>query len=122
MNGRAFKLGMFSKSRGKPFAAIVLDDTALDLAQAAEAHGRAGLKTAAAGPLTIQALLDDWDRNFAALQEIAAFLDKEGKPGEALASPHRAAAGRPPGQDVLRRAELPGARRRDDPRRHVTQG
>ena len=36
--------------------------------------------------------------------------------------PDRAAADRPPGQDVLRRAELPGARRRDDPRRHVAEG
>ena len=28
MNGRAFKLGTFAKPDGKPFAAIVLDDTA----------------------------------------------------------------------------------------------
>ena len=32
MDGRAFKLGTFSKANGKPFAAIVLDDTAIDLA------------------------------------------------------------------------------------------
>jgi 2,4-diketo-3-deoxy-L-fuconate hydrolase len=72
MNGRAFNLGTFSKSGGKPFAAIVLDDNAVDLAQAAAAANR---KLTGA---TIQDLLGDWDRNFAALQEIAAFLDKEG--------------------------------------------
>ena len=38
MNGRAFKLGTFAKPDGKPFAAIVLDDTAIDLAQAAAAQ------------------------------------------------------------------------------------
>ena len=27
MNGRAFKLGTFAKPDGKPFAAIVLDDS-----------------------------------------------------------------------------------------------
>ncbi len=72
MNGRAFNLGTFSKAGGKPFAAIVLDDSAVDLAQAATAANR---KLSGA---TIQDLLEDWDRNFAALQEIAAFLDKEG--------------------------------------------
>lgn len=76
MNGRAFKLGTFSKTGGKPFAAIVLDDSAFDLAQAATASGR---KLGDTGSL--QDLLGDWDRNFGALQEIAAFLDKEGKPG-----------------------------------------
>jgi 2-keto-4-pentenoate hydratase/2-oxohepta-3-ene-1,7-dioic acid hydratase in catechol pathway len=79
MNGREFKLGAFAKSGGKPFAAIVLDDTAIDLAQAATAANRT--LTAAA---SIQDLLGDWDRNFAALQEIVAFLDKEKKPGDAV--------------------------------------
>ena len=81
MDGRAFKLGTFAKPGGKPFAAIVLDDTAYDLAQAAEAHGRARLETGGPHGLTLQDLLADWDRNFAALQEIAAFLGKEKKPG-----------------------------------------
>ena len=44
MNGRAFKLGTFAKPDGKPFTAIVLDDTAIDLAQAAAAS-RFGRKT-----------------------------------------------------------------------------
>jgi hypothetical protein len=37
MNGRAFKLGTFAKPNGTSFAAIVLDDTAIDLGQANEA-------------------------------------------------------------------------------------
>ena len=82
MNGRAFKLGTFAKPDGKPFAAIVLDDTAIHLAQAHEAYrgsGRPALSTAASSPgLNIQDLLGDWDANFAVLQEIVAFLDKEG--------------------------------------------
>jgi 2-keto-4-pentenoate hydratase/2-oxohepta-3-ene-1,7-dioic acid hydratase in catechol pathway len=76
MNGTPFKLGTFAKSDGKPFAAIVLGDTAFPLTQAAQASGRAGLGTTD----SIQGLLGDWDKNFAALQEIAAFLEKE-KPG-----------------------------------------
>jgi 2-keto-4-pentenoate hydratase/2-oxohepta-3-ene-1,7-dioic acid hydratase in catechol pathway len=88
MNGREFKLGTFAKPDGKPFAAIVLDDTAIHLAQAHEAYrgsGRPALSTAASSPgLNIQDLLADWDKNFAVLQEMAAFLDKEGaKPGAA---------------------------------------
>ena len=82
MNGRAFKLGTFAKPDGKPFAAIVLDDTAIHLAQAYEAYrgsGRPALSTAASSPgLNIQDLLGDWDKNFAVLQEMVAFLDKEG--------------------------------------------
>src|SRR5438105_1949783 len=78
MNGRAFKLGTFSRPDGKPFAAIVLDDTAVDLAQAAAA-GRKTLTTETGTPNpSIQDLLENWDANFATLQEIVAFLDKDG--------------------------------------------
>ena len=80
MTGRAFKLGTFAKSGGKPFAAIVLDDNAYDLAQAAKASGKS-----LGDARTIQDLLEDWDRNFDTLQEIAAFLDKE-KSGAAAVS------------------------------------
>ena len=72
MNGRAFKLGTFAKSDGKPFAAIVLDDSAIPLAEAAQASGKSGLTSTA----SIRDLLGDWDRNFATLQEIVAKLDK----------------------------------------------
>src|SRR5919112_638905 len=82
MDGRAFKLGTFAKPDSKPFATIVVDDTAVHLAQAHEAYRGARRSVLNTGDtshaLTIQALLDDWDRNFAALQEIVAFLDKEG--------------------------------------------
>jgi 2,4-diketo-3-deoxy-L-fuconate hydrolase len=84
MNGRAFKLGTFAKPDGKPFTAIVLDDTAIDLGQAVAASGKK-LKTESGNPNpSIQDLLDSWDANFATLQEIVAFLDKDGgKPGAA---------------------------------------
>ena len=81
MTDRAFKLGTFAKPDGKPFPAIVLDDTAIDLAQAHEAY-RAGGRPTLSSTSSIQDLLDDWERNFATLQEIVAFLDKAGsKPG-----------------------------------------
>ena len=73
MNGRAFKLGTFARPNGKPFAAIVLD-TAIDLAQAHEAY-RASGRPALSSTSSIQDLLDDWERNFATLQEIVAFLE-----------------------------------------------
>ena len=76
MNGTPFKLGSFVKAVGKPFAAIVLGDDAFPLAAAAIAH-----KSALASVTTIQGLLDDWDANFAALQEVVTFLEKEGRPG-----------------------------------------
>ena len=111
MNGTPFKLGTFAKQGGAAFAAIVLDDDVVDL------------KSARGGKLTstdsIDGLLDNWDANFAALQEIVAALEKEGRPGRRQAcQPACAAAGRPPRQDVLCRAEFPGARRRDAARRH----
>ena len=84
MNGRAFKLGTFVKPDGAPFAAIVLDDTAVDLAQAHDAYRGSGRRGALSSTGSIQGLLDDWDRNFAVLQEIVAFLDKEKKPGDAV--------------------------------------
>ena len=101
MNGRAFKLGTFAKPDGKPFAAIVLDDTAVHLAQAHEAYrgsGRPALQHRGQQPgLHIQDLLDDWDKNFAVLQEIVGLPRQGGrrKPGAAAGrEPDRAAAGR----------------------------
>jgi 2-keto-4-pentenoate hydratase/2-oxohepta-3-ene-1,7-dioic acid hydratase in catechol pathway len=98
MNGRAFKLGTFAKPDGKPFAAIVLDDTAIDLGQAAAAYHGFGRKTLTTEASTqnpsIQDLLESWDANFATLQEIVAFLDKDGaRPG---ATPVKGLTPRPP--------------------------
>jgi len=76
MNGTPFKLGTFAKSNGKPFAAIVLGDDVIDIATA-----RGG----ASSPTTsIDALLEDWDANFAKLQETVARIGKEGLPSGAV--------------------------------------
>jgi 2,4-didehydro-3-deoxy-L-rhamnonate hydrolase len=78
MNGTPFKLGTFAKAGGAPFAAIVLGDNAIGLAEAqAAAKGRGKALSAN----TIDGLLENWDANFAALQEIVAILEKEGMPG-----------------------------------------
>jgi 2,4-didehydro-3-deoxy-L-rhamnonate hydrolase len=70
MNGTPFKLGTFAKQGGKPFAAVVLGDHAMDLA----AIGMAG---------SIDELLEDWDANFSRLQEAVAKLEKQGLPASA---------------------------------------
>jgi 2,4-diketo-3-deoxy-L-fuconate hydrolase len=70
MNGTPFKLGAFAKQGGKPFAAVVLGDDAIDVA----AVGVAG---------SIDDLLEDWDANFSRLQEAVAKLEKQGLPAGA---------------------------------------
>jgi 2,4-didehydro-3-deoxy-L-rhamnonate hydrolase len=75
MNGAPFKLGTFAK-HGGAFVAIVLGDDAIALATAATMR-----KSALANIATVQDLLHDWDANFAALQEIVAVLEKDGRPG-----------------------------------------
>jgi 2,4-didehydro-3-deoxy-L-rhamnonate hydrolase len=85
MNGTPFKLGTFAKQGGKPFAAIVLGDDAIELAAATAAARKGDVSSTA----SIDGLLENWDANFSVLQEIAAFLEKEGRPGAAkLASLH----------------------------------
>jgi 2,4-diketo-3-deoxy-L-fuconate hydrolase len=76
MNGTPFKLGTFAKFGGGSFAAIVLGDDVIGLNAAATAR-----KSALTSVPTIQSLLESWDANFAALQEIVGFLEKEGRPG-----------------------------------------
>ncbi len=81
MNGTVFKLGMFAKQDGKGFPAIVLGDDTIDLAQAHDAYRASGRKTLGRTD-SIDGLLENWDANFAVLQEIVAFLEKDGrKPG-----------------------------------------
>jgi 2,4-didehydro-3-deoxy-L-rhamnonate hydrolase len=81
MNGTPFKLGTFAKAGSAPFAAIVLGDDAIDL-KAADAARQSGGQGGLSGAESIDALLENWDANFAALQEIVAHLEKTGeRPG-----------------------------------------
>ncbi len=73
MNGSPFKLGTFAKSGGGSFAAIVLGDDVIELGSI-----RPGVFVSAS---SIDALLADWDANFAKLQETVAAIEKEGRPG-----------------------------------------
>jgi len=77
MNGTPFKLGTFAKNGGGSFAAIVLGNDAFDLAAAAAAARKGSLSSAA----SIDGLLQNWDANFPVLQEIAAFIQKQGSSG-----------------------------------------
>jgi 2,4-didehydro-3-deoxy-L-rhamnonate hydrolase len=83
MNGTPFKLATFARPDAKPFAALVLGDdvVALSAAHAAFRDARGG--TPLSGPDSILSLLESWDANFAVLQEIVAFVEKEGVPAGA---------------------------------------
>jgi 2,4-didehydro-3-deoxy-L-rhamnonate hydrolase len=75
MNGTPFKLGRFARG-GESFTAVVLGEQAVALAKAnaayREARGR-GLEAD-----TIDGLLETWESAFPTLQEIVAFIEKEG--------------------------------------------
>ena len=85
MNGTPFKLGTFARGGGDPFAAIVLGDKAVDLAKAHALYRSAARRGALAETGGIFGLLADWDANFSVLQEMVAFLEKEGLPADAAA-------------------------------------
>ena len=74
MNGIPFKLSTFAQSGGGAFAAVVLGDNVIDLRS---------LRAGTFGSTSIDALLDDWDANFAKLQEAVAAIQKEGLPSDA---------------------------------------
>jgi 2-keto-4-pentenoate hydratase/2-oxohepta-3-ene-1,7-dioic acid hydratase in catechol pathway len=78
MNGSAFKLGTFAKPAGGPFAAIVLGESVIDLSKAHAAYGASRRASALTATDSILGLLEDWEANFAVLQEIVVFLEKEG--------------------------------------------
>jgi 2,4-diketo-3-deoxy-L-fuconate hydrolase len=90
MNGTAFKLATYAGYPGGRFAAIVLGDTALDIATVYPAYRQS--PRGKAGPLTatdsLLGLLEGWDHNFPVLQEMVVFIEQEG-----IASP-RFAGGR----------------------------
>ncbi|HTV37450.1 MAG TPA: fumarylacetoacetate hydrolase family protein, partial [Xanthobacteraceae bacterium] len=84
MNGTPFKLGTFAKSGGAPFAAIVLgDDDVINLKALPNAVTLSSTDS-------IDALLEDWDANFAKLQELVAHIEKQGRPGAVKHSSLRA--------------------------------
>ena len=80
MNGTAFTLGTFAKQGGGSFAAIVLGDTAVDLPAAQTAYRSSARKGALSSTGSIDGLLENWDANFSVLQEIVAYIEKEGLP------------------------------------------
>jgi len=90
MNGTAFKLATLAKPGGDAFVAVVLDDDAIDLKSAHAAYRAAGRKGELSAADSMLGLLEDWDKNFAVLQEIVAFLEKEGKSGTAKLSSFKA--------------------------------
>jgi len=73
MNGTPFKLGTFAKDGGGAFAAVVLGDNVIDLRS---------LRAGTFGSTSIDGLLDDWDANFAKLQEAVAVMQKQGLPSD----------------------------------------
>ena len=84
MNGSAFKLGTFATPNGDPFAAIVLGNEAMDLTRAYEIYRGSARRKALSSTNSILGLLQSWEANFPVLQDIVAFLEKEGvKPGAA---------------------------------------
>ncbi len=78
MNGTPFKLGTFAKQGGAPFVALVLGDDAADLAAAHASYRAAARKGSLTDAGSVQGLLQNWDANFAVLQDIVAFIEKEG--------------------------------------------
>jgi 2,4-didehydro-3-deoxy-L-rhamnonate hydrolase len=83
MNGKEFKLGTFAKPGGAPFVAMVLGDDVFDLSLAHAAYRAAPRRGALSATGSILGLLENWDANFTLLQEIAAFLEKEGPSSDA---------------------------------------
>ena len=81
MNGTPFKLATLAKPNANAFVAIVLGDDAVELSSAHAAYRAAARKGTLSTTDNIFGLLQSWDANFPVLQEIVAFLEKEGKPG-----------------------------------------
>jgi 2,4-didehydro-3-deoxy-L-rhamnonate hydrolase len=76
LNGTPFKLATLRKPNGTAFVALVLGDDAVDLKTAHAAYAKGRLSASE----TMVGLLEDWDANFAVLQEIVAFIEKNGLP------------------------------------------
>ena len=125
MHGTPFKLGTFAKSGEPPFAAIVLgNNDIIELSARARRLSRFAAPRHLSATGSISCSAGELGRELRRAAGDRGLPRQGGRETRRRArhQPDRAAAGRPPGQDVLRRAELPGARRRDDPRRHVADG
>ena len=91
MNGTPFRLAMLAKPGGSPFVAIVLGDDAIDLSAAHAAYRASGRGSVLSATDSIFGLLERWEANFPVLQEVVAFLEKEGlHPGAAKLASLRA--------------------------------
>ena len=80
MNGTPFKLATFAATGGGNFAAIVLGDDVIGIPGAYRAFRDSAARKAGALGATegLYEILQDWDQNFAVLQEMVAFIEKEG--------------------------------------------
>lgn len=85
MNGTPFKLGTFATAGGGRIAAIVLGEDAFGLPATAAAFGARGGAPGRLSADSLDGLLPDWERNFALLQEIVAFVEREGAQSERFA-------------------------------------
>jgi 2,4-didehydro-3-deoxy-L-rhamnonate hydrolase len=83
MNGTPFKLATFAKPGAKPIVALVLGDQVVELSAAHAAYRGARGGAALSATDSIFDLLESWDANFAVLQELVAFVAKEGVPAGA---------------------------------------
>ena len=85
MNGTPFKLATIARANtsAKPFVALVLGDETIDLSAVHTAYRAARGGRALSAADSILDLLADWDANFAVLQEMVAFIKKEGVPAGA---------------------------------------
>ena len=89
MNGTPFRLATIARAgtTSTPCVALVLGDRTVDLAAVHEAYRAARGGATLSATHSIFGLLEDWDANFAVLQEMAAFIEKEGVPAGAAVAP-----------------------------------
>jgi 2,4-didehydro-3-deoxy-L-rhamnonate hydrolase len=91
MNGTPFRLATLAKPGGSSFVALVLGDDAVDLSAAHAVYRASGRGSVLSTTDSIFGLLARWEANFPMLQEIVAFLEKEGlHPGAAKLASLRA--------------------------------
>ena len=77
MNGTPFKLGTFAKRADPPFVGIVLGNNVIELTAAHAAYRASPHRGTLSETGNILAVLENWDANFAVLQELVAFIEKQ---------------------------------------------